>query len=121
MQVGGDQRVLTLDFEFSPSLALFIWQSFRKAPWGDVRYYDVANVWVVAAQVCSTQGCLASSMVNRSAFLPGLLASDPLQTVPAHRLLSMYHDPNVNLDPYMLPQVETPTQNLLLFVQLLID
>ena len=120
MQVAGTQPVLTLDIEFTPSLALFLWQSFRKAPWGDVRYYDVVNVWVIAAQVCSTQGCLASSMANSSTFLPALLALDPLQTVPVHKLLFNYQSPSHSLDPFMLPPVEALPQNLLLFAQLLI-
>ena len=113
------QRVLTLDMEFTPSLALYIWQSFRKAPdaWGADWYKDVANVWAIAAQVCSTQGCIATSMANSSRFLPDILNLDPVQTCSADSLL--YQNPSESSQPCVMPQVEPVTQNLLLFAQLL--
>ena len=114
-----EQRVLTLDMEFTPSLALYIWQSFTKAPhaWGAVQYKDVANVWACAAQVCSTQGCIATSMANSSQSLPDILNLDPVQTFSADKLL--YRNPSESSHPFVMPQVKPVTQNLLLFAQLL--
>ena len=113
------QRVLTLDMEFTPSLALYIWQSFRKAPyaWGADWYQDVASVWAIAAQVCSTQGFIATSMASSSRFLPDILNLDPVMTFSADRLL--YQNPSESSHPFVMPQVEPVTQNLLLFAQLL--
>lgn len=46
IQTGKGLKLLTLEIEFTPSLALYVWQSFRQAPnaWGPVRYKDVANL-----------------------------------------------------------------------------
>ena len=89
--VAGNQRVLILHVEFTPSLALYIWQSFRKVPyaWGAVQCVNVANLWGIAAMVCSTQGCIATSMANSSQFLPDLLKLDPVQTFSVDRLLGI--------------------------------
>ena len=113
------QRALTLDMEFKPSLALYVWQSFTKTPYAlsAARYKDVANVWAIAAQVCSTQGCIATSMANSSRFLPDILDLDPVQTLSADRLL--YQNPSESPQPFVMPQVEPVAQNLLLFAQLL--
>ena len=113
------QQLLTLEVEFTPSLALYLWQSFTKAPyaWGAARYKDVANVWAIAAQVCSTQGCIATSMANSSRFLPDILDLDPVRTFSADRLL--YQNPSESPQPFVMPQVEPVTQSLLLFAQLL--
>lgn len=110
-----EQRVLTLDMEFTPSLALYVWQSFRKAPYA--RHKHVANIWAIAAQVCSTQGCIATSTASSSRFLPDILNVDPLQTFSAETLL--YQNPSESPQPFVMPQVEPWTQNLLLFAQLL--
>ena len=117
--VAGNQQVLTLDVEFTPSLALYIWQSFRKVPyaWGAVQYEKVANLWGIAAMVCSTQGCIATSMANSSQFLPDLLKLDPVQMFSVDRLL--YQSPSQSSQPFVMPQVEPVTQNLLLFALLL--
>ena len=112
------QHIPTLTIDFTPSLALYIWQSFRKGPCGAVPHYNVENVWVIAAKVCSTQGCIAASMANSSTFLPALLALDPLQTFPVDRLL--YQNPGDSPEPSRLPQVDPLAHNLLLFAQLLV-
>ena len=94
----GNRQVLTLSVDFTPSLALYIWQSFRKGLWQAVqqcdRNADVEYVWMVAAGICSTQGCIATSMADSSAFLSALLALDPLQTFPCARLLSSHQEPS---------------------------
>lgn len=109
---------LNLGIHFTPSLALYIWQSFRKGP-SQTEQADagVEAVWWIAAEVCSTQGCLAESMTISSAFLPALLAADPLQTVLAdNQLANNQGDPS---HVFKLPQVEPPVRALLLFAQLL--
>lgn len=111
--------MLTLNIAFTPSLALYIWQSFRKGLWQAVQQYaDVKDLWIIATEICSTQGCIAASMANNSAFLLALLALDPLQTFPVSRLLVGLYTSEA-LDPFILPQVEPVIQSLLLFAQLL--
>lgn len=115
----GNRQVLVLSMDFTPSLALYIWQSFRKGLWQAVQQYDdVKDVWVFAAEICSTQGCIAESMSDSTAFLSALLALDPLRPLSVFRLL---HDayPRHPPDPYTLPQEQPMVQNLLLFAQLL--
>ena len=112
------REVLTLDIEFTPSLALYIWQSFRQGLKQVVSHvYDVMDIWIIAAEVCSTQGCIAASMVNSLAFLPSMLAVNPFKTLAVNRLL--YETPRGPLDLNILPQVEPLAQSLLLFAQLL--
>ena len=112
------REVLTLDIEFTPSLALYVWQSFRQGLKQVVSHvYDVMDVWVIAAEVCSTQGCIAASMVNSLAFLPSMLAVNLFKTLAVNRLL--YETPRGPLDLNILPQVEPLARSLLLFAQLL--
>ena len=48
---------------------------------------DIDSVWVIVAEVCSTQGCIAESMANNMAYVPALLSLDPLKAIPADSLL----------------------------------
>ena len=72
---------------------------------------------MTAAVVCSTQGCIAASIANSSAFLPALLLVDPLHTLKVVR--GQHAKFSTSLEPYKLPQVDPLTQALLLFAQLL--
>ena len=111
-------RVLKIDIEFTPSLALYIWQSLRKGLWQAVQQWDdVKEIWMNAAEICSTQGCIAASISQSATFLPALLAVDPLQTFPVNRLL--YMNTSESQDPFILPQVEPLLRSVLLFAQLL--
>ena len=102
---------------FEISTAFYIWQSFRKGIWQTEDVVNVMNAWLTAAEVCSTQGCIAASIANSSAFLPALLLVDPLHTLTVAR--GQHAKFSTSLDPYKLPQVEPLTQALLLFAQLL--
>ena len=111
-------QVLLINIDFTPSLALYIWQSFRKGLWQTVQHYDdVLEVWIAAAEVCSTQGCIARSIGQNSAYLPAVLAIDPLQTFPVDRLLYLSSDDSP--DPCILPPVDPLSRSVLLFAQLL--
>ena len=55
----------------------------------------MANLWMVAAKICSAQGFIAASMA-KLAFLTALLTVDPLQTLPGDSLL--YQIPSDPLD-----------------------
>lgn len=106
--------------DFTPSLALYIWQSFRKSLWETVQQPAHAEaIWMLAADICSTQGCIAASIADSSAFLPALLALEPLYLVPDYRLLYDAHsgDPSNHVLPQ---QVEPVVRTLLLFAQLLL-
>lgn len=134
-QVAGRRRVVIVDMQFTPSLALYIWTSFKDALWQAVQSHkDVEGIWMVAADICCTQGCIAASMAD-GPLLHGLLAVDPLQALSAAMLL--HHSPSTPitgshmeqltlcLNPItpegelVLPQVEPLTRTLLLFAQLL--
>ena len=118
LQIAGNRLSLESSIDFTPSVALYIWQSFRKGLWQAVQTHtDVTDVWMVAAEVCSTQGCMATSVADSYAFLPALLAVDPLQTVPADKLLDTNpSDPSL---VFTLPHVEPMGRALWLFAQLL--
>lgn len=119
IQVLGSRQVLALSIHFTPSLALYIWQSFRKGLWESVQEYaDVTDVWVAAAEVCGTQGFIARSIVGSSAFLPALLAVEPLHTFQVDRLLRELFSSSPS-DPFVLPQVQPLVRTLLLVAQLL--
>lgn len=75
------------------------------------------DLWVVAAEVCSTQGCIAVSICNSPAVMPGFVALDPLQTFPVDTLL--YQNTSASSVPSILPRVEPLCRTLLLFAQLL--
>ena len=107
--------------DFKISSAFYIWQSFRKALWRPVqKYADMEDVWLTAAEVCSTEGCIAANIANNSlAFLPALLAVDPLQKVAVDRRQQDSQIMSMSLDPYKLPKVEPVSRSLLLFAQLL--
>ena len=112
------QRVLPIDIEFTPSLALYIWQSFRTGLRQAMQHCgDVLNVWTNAAEICSKQGCIVASITQSSTYFPALLALDPLQTFPVDRLL--YMDSSDSQHPFILPQVEPVLRSVLLFAQLL--
>ena len=121
-QVAGTRQKLTLHIFDTPSLALCIWKSFNTGLWQPMRDYDtdgnMDSVWAIAAEVCSTQGCIAASMANNSAYVPAILALDPLQTFSDHSLLDQNarNFPN----PSILPQAEPVLQTLLLFAKLLV-
>ena len=115
----GNREVLALSILFTPSLALYIWQSFRKGLWQSVQECaDVKDVWVAAAEVCSTQGFIARSIAGSTAFLPALLAVKPLHTFQVDRLLHEPYSSNPT-DPFVLPQVQPLARTLLLVAQLL--
>ena len=104
--------------DFKISIAFYVWQSFRKGIWQTWgQSADVEDVWRTAAGVCSTQGCIAASIANSSAFLPALLMVDPLKTLAVESTQQLKTTTLSN--PYKLPQVEPLAQALLLFVQLL--
>ena len=118
IQIAGHQPKVTLSMDFKISIAFYVWQSFRKGIWQTQRQStDVKHVWRIAAEVCSTQGCIAASTADSSAFLPALLLVDPLQTLVVDRAQQLKTTTLSNL--YKLPQVEPPAQALLLFIQLL--
>ena len=73
---------------------------------------------MIAAEVCSTQRCIAASMANNSTFLPALLAVNPLQTFPVDSLL--HQNPSDSPEPSILPQAEPVVKSLLLLAQLMI-
>ena len=104
--------------DFSVSIAFYVWQSFRKGIWQSRgQSTDVKEVWRIAAEVCSTHGCIAASIANSSAFLPALLMVDPLQTLAVDMTQQLKTTTLSN--PCKLPQVKPPSQALLLFIQLL--
>ena len=104
--------------DFKVSIAFYVWQSFRKGIWQTRgQSTDVKDVWRMAAEVCSTQGCIAASIANSLAFLPALLMVDPLQTLAVDRTQQL--KTTTVLNPYKLPHVEPLAQALLLFIQLL--
>lgn len=70
-----------------------------------------------AAEVCSSQGCIAANISQSATFLPALLALDPLQTFPVNTLL--YMSSSESQDPFLLPQVEPLSRSMLLLAQLL--
>lgn len=70
------------------------------------------SVWVIVAEVCSTQGCIAASMANNLAYVPALLSLDPLKAIPDDSLLL--------LKPFILPELEPVVRTLLLFAQLMV-
>ena len=110
--------MLLIAVEFTPSFALYIWQSFNTGLWHTVQQYDdVLEVWIAAAEVCSTQGCIATSIGQHSAYLPAVLDVDPLKTFPVDSLL--YLNTNGSQHPSILPPVDPISRNLLLFAQLL--
>ena len=78
----------------------------------------MTDVWVAAAEVCSTQGFIARSIAGSSAFLPALLAVEPLHTFQVDRLLREPYSSNPS-DPFVLPQVQPLVRTLLLVAQLL--
>ena len=57
-------------------------------------------------------------MANNLAYVPALLALDPLQTLPEHSLLHQHASDSP--DPSILPQAEPVLRTLLLFAQLLV-
>lgn len=117
MQVAADGRTLALCFDFTPSIALYIWQSFSKQ-WPAVQHSDdVLDVWMYASEVCCIKGCTAASMENSLSILLALLSVDPLQRIPVDRLLC--DDPSSPPDFLMLLQGEPLIRLLLLFAQLL--
>ena len=73
---------------------------------------------MAAAEVCSTQGFIARSIAGSSAFLPALLAVEPLYTFQVDRLLREQYSSNPS-DPFVLPQVQPLVRTLLLVAQLL--
>ena len=104
--------------DFKVSIAFYVWQSFRKGIWQTQgQSTDVKDVWRIAAELCSTQGCIAASIANSSAFLPALLTVDPLKTIAIDSTLQLKATTLSN--PFKLPQVEPPAQALLFFIQLL--
>lgn len=105
--------------DFRTSTAFYIWQSFRKGPWQpEQKHADLEDVWLTAAEVCSTEGCIAASIANNSsAFLSALLAVDPLQELTIER--RQHSKTNKSSNPYKLPQVEPLGRSLMLFAQLL--
>ena len=106
--------------DYTPSLAFYIWQSFRKSLWETVTQpADVADIWVISADICSTQGCIAASIADSSQFLHALLALKPLQTIPAEALLYGLYSSSNQSDHLIPPQVEPVARTLLLFAQLL--
>ena len=115
----GHREVLVLSIHFTPSLALYIWQSFRKGLWQSVKEYaDIKDVWVAAAEVCATQGFIARSIAGSTAFLPAVLAVEPLQTFEVDRLLHELYSSNPS-NSFVLPQVQPLVRTLLLVAQLL--
>ena len=113
-QVAGSRSKLTLDVDFSPTLALYIWLRFKSFLWQPMQHYggDTDCVWVMVADVCSTQGCIAESMANNLAYVPALLSLDPLKTILGDSLLLQ--------KPFILAEVEPVVRTLLLFAQLMV-
>ena len=70
------------------------------------------SVWAIVADVCSTQGCIATSMANNLTYIPALLYLDPLKTIPADSLLLQ--------KPFILSEVEPVVRTLLLFTHLMV-
>ena len=84
--------------------------------WQDVQEFaDVKDIWVIAVEVCSTQGCIAASMANSSAFLPALLAVDPLHTDAVDRPLIEVFPSNPRACAFTLPQVDPLVRTLCCF------
>jgi len=109
-------RVLSIKFE--PSVALYIWQSFRKGLWQAVqRPEDVESLWQAAAEVSSSSGCIAAMLADEDA-VSVMMDTDPLQVVSADRLMyNPYQSGSIGAK--QLPDVAAPIKNLLLFAQLL--
>ena len=117
MQVAGGHKTLALCLDFTPSIALYIWQSFSKPRQAVQHSDDVMGVWMCVSEVCCTRGCIGASVEKSVSTLLALSAVDPLQTIPTDTLL---YD-NLSSPPalLMLSQVELVIRNVLLFAQLL--
>ena len=102
----------------TPTLAHLIQQSFIiTGAWqGILSAEHVSQLWQTAAEVCSTQGCIAESLANAST-LHALLAVDPLQALPTG--VQLHCKTSTTKLLRLLPQVEQPVRLLLLFAQLL--
>lgn len=127
-QVAGHRIELTLEIDFPPSLAFYIWHSFKKGLCHVMDEWEVdhwhmgghmVTVWLTAAEVCSTEGCIAASMDSSLAFLPAVLAVDPTLTFPVDSLLYQKRAGLTAPAPSILPEVEPVARNLLLFAQFL--
>ena len=116
MQVAGSREALALCVEFTPSIALYIWQTFSRPP-AVPRPDGLMDVWLCASEMCCKKGCIGISMENSLTILPALLAVDSLQAIQADRLL--YGHPSSPPDSLMLPPAEPLIRLLLLFAQLL--
>ena len=79
---------------------------------------NMDSLWAIAAEVCSTQGCIAASMANNLAYVPAILALDPLRTFPDYSML--HQNASTSPHPSTLPQGEPALQTLPLFAQLLV-
>ena len=114
--------VLLLRITFKPSVALYIWQSFRKCLWRSVQQPDdVTFLWQEAAAVSSSLGCIAATLADKEA-LSVMMAADPLQGLEVHRLLYTMPcdwDSSRHNTPFELPDTDAPVKCLLLFAQLL--
>ena len=113
--------VLLLRITFKPSVALYLWQSFRKRLWLYVEPDDVILLWHEAAAVSSSLGCIAATLADKEA-CSVMVATDPLQVLEVERLL--YERPcdldsGRNNTPSELPETDAPVKCLLLFAQLL--
>ena len=119
MQVAGKNRqILDLDIDFTPSIALYIWQSLKDGLSPALQTHgNIISVWLCAAEICCTQGCLGASMDHALSTLPMLLAVNPLQPFPVDRLLCV--DPSSPPDALVLPPAPPLVRLLLLFAQLL--
>ena len=118
LQVSKDAALRVLSIRFEPSVALYIWQSFRKGLWQAVqRPEDVISLWQAAAEVSSSSGCIAAMLADADA-VSVMMDTDPLQVLSADRLM---YDPyqSHSIGAQELPDVAAPIKHLLLFAQLL--
>lgn len=117
LQVSGDAALRGLSIRFEPSVALYIWQSFRTGLWQAVhRPEDVTSLWQTAAEVSSSSGCIAAMLADEDAVF-FMMDADPLQVVSVDKL--MYEENLGSIGAKELPDVAAPIKHLLLFAQLL--
>ena len=113
------QEVLTLSINFTPSLALYVWQIFQKGVWRAVQDLEARRqLWQLEAANSCTHGLIAAGMADEC-FLSTLLAAGPLYTLPADRQLYNSSTHFSSRTPVILLQVESSIKVILLVAQLL--
>ena len=106
---------------FKPSIAFYLWQSFRKGLWQYVkRPEDASYIWQTAAVASSHSGysCIVDTLDSTA--LSELLSIDPCLPISADRLLRSSYWKEGEEPPVVVPEATQPVRHLLLLAQILI-